>query len=81
MAIFLIFAALSNSGIKKQHFICTLRDFLKQFYIRYSRRGALSAHVRIKKWVVEAGKYLLMFYFRQCGKSAAIGQLTYSQHS
>ena len=26
MAIFLIFAVLSNSAIKKKHFICTLRD-------------------------------------------------------
>ena len=26
MAIYLIFAALSNAGIKKNHFICTLKD-------------------------------------------------------
>ena len=26
-----------------------LRDFLKPFYIKYSRRGALSVHVRVKK--------------------------------
>ena len=26
-----------------------LKRFLKQFYIKYSRRGALSVHVRIKK--------------------------------